>query len=270
VGDAGALLIVVFEAPFHTVMYHEMSNEIGHDNGSPTKGGDAPSCEVDVLAAPSSVFRNQHLAHREQVVNELKKCHAECDNMAALVNGVRLMYDLKSQFTFKDALLFTPQSSQDAADRALNALKGKISAAVRSVAGQADTLCTTAEEREAFSNRLERQFGAIRTKLIQDETKRTVEKLLGLCARVEGIVEQLSGLGSPSMENRDLLEVMAHSLRLYIRDTLGQPVVRTARSQQSQPSGRELQAELSVADFFDRLDTLTVETYNSLRDQAAV
>lgn len=260
------MLVDVFEAPFHSVMYHEMSNEIGHDHGSPSKGDDAPSCEVDVLAAPSSVFRKQHLAHREQVVNELKKCHAECDNMAALVNGVRLMSDLQSQFTFKDALSFTPQSSQDAADRALNALKGKISAAVRSVAGQADALCTTPEERQAFSNRLERQFAAIRTKLIQNETKRTVEKLLGLCARVEDIVEQLSGLGPPSEENRDLLKVMAHSLRLYIRDTLGQPVIRTGRSQQSQPSGGELQAELSVADFFGRLDTLVVETYNSLRD----
>jgi hypothetical protein len=186
--------------------------------------------------------------------------------MAALVNGVRLMSDLQSQFTFKDALSFTPQSSQDAADRALNALKGKISAAVRSVAGQADALCTTPEERQAFSNRLERQFAAKRTKLIQNETKRTVEKLLGLCARVEDIVEQLSGLGPPSEENRDLLKVMAHSLRLYIRDTLGQPVIRTGRSQQSQPSGGELQAELSVADFFGRLDTLVVETYNSLRN----
>ena len=250
-------------------MYYEMSNEIGNEHVSPSPGGGSPSYEREGLVTPSPAFRTQHLTLRAHVVNELKKCHEECENMAALVNGVRLMRGLNSQFTFNDAFSFAPQASQDAADRALNALKGKLAAAVQGVAGQADLLCTTPAERDAFSKRLERQFGAIRTKLIQDETNRTVEKLLGLCARVDEVVTQLSSFGDAMRENRDLLEGMAFSLRSYIRDSLGQPVVQIRIPQKSKLSGGELQAELSVADFFDRLDTLTVETYNSLCEQAA-
>lgn len=268
-GDAGALVVVVCKAPVQRVMDHEMSNDIGHSHAPPSQGGDSPLPETDVLATSSSGFRGHYLALRGQVANNLKKCHEECDNMAALLNGVRLMSDLNSQFAFKDAFSFAPRPAEDAADRALNALKGRISAALQAAASWADTICTSPEDRERFSKRLERQFGAIRTTLIRDETARAVEKLLGLCARVEDIVEQLSSFGPRLSENRAHLEVMAHSLRLYIRDSLGQPLVQIQPLQQTNTQSREAQVELSVADFFDRLDTLTVDTYNSLRDQAA-
>lgn len=183
--------------------------------------------------------------------------------MAALVTGARLMCDLRSNFTFNDALSFTANPSHDAADRALNALKEKIATAVQGVANLADTLCPTPEQREAFSKRLERGFDTIRSKLIQDETDRTAEKLFGLCIRVERVVGQLSNFGASMKEARGRLGDMARSLRLYAHTSLGSPVVHT-----HQLDGG-VRTEIPVADFFDQLNTLIVDTYNSLREQAA-
>jgi hypothetical protein len=250
-------------------MYHDMLNELGHDNAPSSKGGGSSSEESGVLATSSTDFRNPHLVQRREVVNELKRCHEECDNMAALVKAVRLMRDLNSQFSFQEALAFAPCDAQNAADRALNALKGKISAAVQTVAKQADSLCATAEERDRFERRLERQFSAIRTKLIQDETNLTVEKARGLCERIEDVVTQLNSFGESFRENRELLGTIANSLRSYIRDSLGQAVVHIDVMHESLMQTGALPSEMCVDDFFGRLDTVIVEAYNSLRDHAA-
>lgn len=244
-------------------MYHEMLNEIDQNQIGASPGDESASRVPGVLSTSAAVFRNQHLLLRGQVIDELKKCHEECDNMAALVTGAGLMCDLHSNFTFNDALSFRANPPRDAADRALNTLKEKIATAVQSVASQADTLCQTQEEREAFSNRLERQFETIRSKLIQDETARTADKLFGLCDRVESVVGQLSSFGASMREARDRLGDMARSLRLYAPDSLGFAVVR------SHQLNGGVQTDIPVADFFDQLNTLIVDTYSSLRDQAA-
>lgn len=216
-----------------------------------------------MLANPPAVFRIQHLALRGQVVSELGKCHDECDKMPTLIKGVGLMSDLNWQFTFKDALAFSPSSPHDAADRAVNALKANISAAVQSVARQADHLCKTPEAREEFSQRLERQFEEIRARLIQDATQSVEGNLQAVCTRIDGIVEHLRSLGAPLTPNCERFEVFAHALRSYIGKGLEQLTMRVHLP------GALGQTELSVREFFTQLDTLVVDTLEELRVQAA-
>lgn len=245
--------------PIDSVMYHESSNDIGSQSPLPSIGSDGDG----VVANPSAVFRIQHLALRGQVMSELGKCHEECDKMPTLIQGVRLMSDLNSQFTFQDALAFYPSSSHDAADRAVNALKANISAAVQSVASQADDLCKTPEAREEFSQRLERQFEEIRARLILDATQSVERNLQAVCTRVEGIVQHLRSFGSPLAPNCERFDMFARALRSYIDNGLEQLTVR------GHLPGELGQTELSVREFFTQLDTLVVDTLEALRVQAA-
>lgn len=244
-------------------MYHDMSNDIGQEQCPVSKGSDCTPHEDAVLTNSLDVFRNQHVAQRGQLVAELERCHEECATMPALVKGVRLMADLRSQFTFKDAFTFHPRPAQDAADRAVNALKINISAAVKGAASQGDSLCTSPGAREEFSQRLERRFEAIRAHFIKDATSSVEEKLQAMCDRVESIVEHLRCFGAPLGGNCEQFNMFACSLRSYTCEGLGQVTIRM----HVPDSGGD--AALPVSEFFTQLDTLVVDTLEILRSQAA-
>ena len=225
--------------------------------------------ELAGAQAPHSWSRAEYLEQRRYLIGQLTKCHEETAIMEPLIKELNSIRKLEQGFSFKDALAFSPPSQVAMRDQAVHPLKSRIAASVQNLARQADIICRSPEERDSFLSRLERQFEDIQTTLIHQERYRCVAKLYGLSDRIDEIVSTLASFPSRARQHEALLRVMSRSLRTYTDENLGSDIIRIVQHEQVGLCAFSDKASMSISEFLNVLDNLTVETLHVFLDQVA-
>lgn len=249
-------------------MPRDLSNRPDMERGKVTPS-DAPGQNLAAARAMQGARRSEYLEMRRSLVAELTRCHEDTVVIAPLIQELRSISCLDKTFSFKDALKFPLHSQGAVGERAVHALKSRIAAAVQSVANQVDTICPDPEKRDVFMSRLERQFQDIQRKLIFQEHQRCADKLQALCGRIDGIVSGLKDFPDNIRQHAAFLSVMSRTLRAYAEERLGQASISVGGPEIADRRGDAAAPTMSVSEFFNLLDNLTVETLNVTLDQAA-
>ena len=220
----------------------------------------SPKREGGHACSPDSSFRDEYLERHRQLVTDLTKCHDELTMMRTLVEALPSVCQLSRTFSFQEALSFDARQPRLPGEPALDALKRIIATKVQEYAAKGDLICRAPQDRQAYFDRLERQFHDIQRILIEQERARCGEKVGSLCARIEQVVGQLESFPDRPDRFSKLLGLMALSLRQYAQGSLGQPSILLRSDKEVEISGRDTPADMPLEVFFDLLDNLAVDT----------
>lgn len=219
--------------------------------------------------SPHACGRAEYFEQRRYLVAELTKCHEETAVLGPLIQELNSVSQLERTFSFRDALAFSASSQGDPGDLAVQALKGKIALALQNLQRQAGTICRSPEELDAFMSRLERQFQEIQKTLIHQERRQCADKLDGLCDRLDVVICTLACFPSRARQHEACLSVMSKTLRAYAKESLGESSIRIGGQEGTERADMPEGASMSISEFLNLLDNLTVETLHVFLDQAA-
>lgn len=214
--------------------------------------------------------RDTFLARRNALIGDLSKCYDEGVTIGRIIQVLPIVSSLPEDFRFQDALSYRPNTGQDMVFPSVEELKSKISEKIRAVASKADYHCDSVDARTNYMGLLERQFNDMLSRLIDEERTTCAQKVEGLCLRLDCVCRDLAlEFHGDIIEHLDKLTGMAKSLRLFSQRCL----LATTDDPQSielissPPSGPHL--ILPIKEFFDRLNSVTIELLNILSDQSA-
>jgi hypothetical protein len=221
------------------------------------------------VAVPTS-FRENYIQRRNTVIGELSKCYEEGFLLGQILPVLPIIEDLPNTFQFADALAY--QAAGVAEDEApiVSVLKSKMAKNIQEPAAKAAQHCDSPQAKSRFLGVLERKYKAELKELIEAERKGCADKIEGLCSRLEQVYETLvTDFLSQDDNNLQDLRRATLSLRAYASRYFGvSPASSTKIEFVSAHPGTPPQA-VSLKDFFDRLNSGTVELLRTISDKHA-
>lgn len=250
-----------------------MSLGIGNDEepceatgSSLSPRGSEVSADVGVPAA----FREGYLQRRNALMGELSKCYDDGFLLGQILPVLPIIENLPNTFQFSDALSYKPSGEAESESPIVRVLKSKMAKNIQEPAAKTNQHCESPEEKSRFLGMLERRYNANLKELIEAERRGCADRIEALCGRNEQVYEALiADFVSCDDSKLEDLRRLTLSLRAYSSQYFAvSPESSTSIELVSAQPGTPSQV-LSLEDFFDRLNSGTIELLRTLSDRHA-
>ena len=246
-----------------------IENEEGRCGASESSLGHRAG-EVGADVGVSSGFREGYLQRRNAVMGELSKCYDDGYLLGQILPVLPIIEDLPNTFQFGDALSYKPSGEAESESQIVRVLKSKMAKNIQEPAAKADQICDSPEEKSRFLRVLERKYNADLKELIEAERRGCADRIEALCGRIEQVCDTLAvDFLSQGHIKLDDLRRATLSLRAYSSRYLGVSPESSTIIEFVTAQPESLSQVVSLEDFFDRLNSGTVELLRTLSDRPA-
>ena len=226
--------------------------------------------EVGADVGMPSAFRESYRQRRNAVMGELSKCYDDGYLLGQILPVLPIIEDLPNTFQFGDAVSYQPSGEAKSESQIVRVLKSKMAKNIQEPAAKADQHCDSPEEKSRFLGVLERRYNADLKELIEAERRGCADRIEALSGRIEQVCDTLAAdflsKGHNKLEDlrRATLSLRAYSSRYLGDSPESSTIIEFISAQPGTPS-----QVVSLEDFFDRLNSGTVELLRTLADRHA-